>query len=493
MSETPDVSRWRWANSFGRAPLTRGELAYALSAVAITLALLFTARGKGPDGGSAAPISVDAVLRSFQGKDLAPIASAETPLSLPALPPAWVQALRSTMLWSAPSEGESVAQVGQWHYLRVLGAEGARVQVEVTDGASVTRGWVDIDQVGLSGPPTGRDAVVESRPPSGGQLPSPSFRAVPVNRPGIYRVQAGDSPTSIASAAGISPQELLWTNGLEATSRLAIGQVLQLPVPRDATVAPAEPPIKVRDISPGPISAEFAVVVDGDSGEVLWGRNADLPVAPASLTKIVTALVVLDHARPTDRVQVRVDSREMPESTVMGLLPSEELSVEDLLYGLMLPSGNDAALALAVHVSGTVEGFAALMNDKARALGLGGSRFVNPHGLDASGHLSTAYDMAMFAREGMRSSSIFRSVSSARNYQTPGGRGYQFGNLNQLLWVYPGADGVKIGYTDAAGRSIVGSATRGGHRVLVALMQSADHYGDSSTLLDWAFASYQWP
>jgi D-alanyl-D-alanine carboxypeptidase len=256
--------------------------------------------------------------------------------------------------------------------------------------------------------------------------------------------------------------------------------------------ATADAPRKVRDISPGWVSAEHAVVVDDASGEILWARDANTPVAPASLTKTMTALVVLDHARLTDTVSVRVDSRRMPGSTVMGLYPGEDLNVEDLLYGLMLPSGNDAALALAEYVAGTREAFADLMNDKAQALGLTGSHFVNPHGLDATGHVSTAYDMAMISREGMRDPT-YHALAAARSYETPHGKGYRLGNLNQLLWRYPGADGVKIGFTNAAGRAIVGSATRDGHRVFVAMMRSADIYADSAALLDWTFASYAWP
>jgi D-alanyl-D-alanine carboxypeptidase len=233
-------------------------------------------------------------------------------------------------------------------------------------------------------------------------------------------------------------------------------------------------------------------VIDGDSGQILWAREANTPVAPASLTKIVTALVTLDHANLSDRVNIRVDSRRMPESTVMGIYPGEELTVEDLLYGLMLPSGNDAALALAEHVAGTRERFAELMNEKIRSLGFTGSQFVNPHGLDAKGHYSTAYDMAMLARDGMRNP-VFRDLSAARSYATPNGKGYELGNLNQLLWRYPGADGVKIGFTNAAGRTIVGSAVHDGRRVYVALMRSNDIYQDSAALLNWVFDAFAWP
>jgi serine-type D-Ala-D-Ala carboxypeptidase (penicillin-binding protein 5/6) len=311
---------------------------------------------------------------------------------------------------------------------------------------------------------------------------------VPRLRPGIYRVRPGDTVASIATEQGILREELRRSNSLEPTAPLLVGQLLQVPAP--PTIASAGPQ-KVRELSPGWVSAERAVVIDEASGEILWARDANTPVAPASLTKIVTALVVLDHAELTDQVTVQVDSRRMPGSTVMGIYPGEELTIEDLLYGMMLPSGNDAAMALAQYVAGTREAFAALMNQKARTLGLTASNFVNPDGWDSRGHLSSAYDMAMLAREGMRNP-VFQSLARSRSYATGHGKGYEVGNLNQLLWRFPGADGVKIGYTDAAGRAIVGSASRNGHRVFVSMMRSNDIYADSEALLNWAFASYEW-
>lgn len=470
-------------------------------------------------------------------------------LDVPAALPAWVQAVRTGTLWSAPAGGERVARLSQWQYLRVLGAEQGRLRVVPAEAdATLVNGWADLDDVGLSGsppewgistraaeifvgpdggqrlgllpggrlvmmagskhaeraqvyvpgPPTdpstgygwvdGSLLVVAERPLDVA-LPSPSLKLPGKDGPATHRVRPGDTVAGIGSARGLAPSELLKLNGLEAAPGLIVGQTLQLPADRPA--AQSEGPRKVRDIAPGWVSAEYAVVVDAESGQVLWARDAYTPVAPASLTKIVTALVALDHARLSDLVRVRVDSRLLTDSTVMGIFPGEELTVEDLLYGLMLPSGNDAALALAEHVAGTREAFAQLMNARGRSLGLTGSTFVNPHGLDAAGHLSSAYDMAMFARAGLRDP-VFQALSAARVYETPRGKGYQLYNLNALLWRYPGADGVKIGYTDDAGRSIVGSATRDGHRVIVAMTRSSDHYADSATLLNWAFTAHEW-
>jgi D-alanyl-D-alanine carboxypeptidase len=469
----------------------------------------------------------------------------------PAALPAWVQALRRSELWSDSAAGQPVGRVGQWQFLSVMAAEASRLRVQLSglEGGAV-EGWIDLNDVGLSGPPpqwvrtvrqadlytssegsdnsvvapvaadlmvlgearsdrlfvylpveiTSRrsgygwidqDAVMPSTQPADGALPSPTFRPVPVGRQGNYRVRTGDSIASIATDIGVGRDELLRSNGLDPAAQLLVGQVLQIPTTRPPSDADAPGPRKVRDLSPGWVSAQYAVVVDGDSGQILWARDANTATPPASLTKIITALVVLDHANLGDTVVVGVDSRRMTGSTVMGVHPGDVLTVEDLLYGLMLPSGNDAALALAQHVAGTREAFVDLMNEKVRSLGLTGSQFVNPHGLDAPGHLSTAYDMAMLGREGMRNS-IFQELAAARTYETPRGGGFELHNLNQLLWRYQDADGVKIGYTPAAGRTIVASATRGGHRVYVAAMQSNDIYADSAALLDWTFASYSW-
>jgi hypothetical protein len=248
-------------------------------------------------------------------------------------------------------------------------------------------------------------------------------------------------------------------------------------------------PRRIAPQWPQGITAEFAALVDGDSGALLWGRNAYGQVAPASLTKIVTTLVALDRARLTDRVDVSVDSRNMPGSTIMGLTPGESLSLETLLYGLMLPSGNDAALAIAQYVAGSQSAFAELMNAKATSLGLIDSHFVNPHGLDANGHYSSAYDLTAFARKGMSDPTFYR-LASTRHYEA---EGYSLNNLNRLLGMYPKADGVKVGYTDAAGRAIVASAVQDGHRVYAALLRSASPTTEAQALLEWAFTGFTWP
>ena len=241
-----------------------------------------------------------------------------------------------------------------------------------------------------------------------------------------------------------------------------------------------------------PITGRTAMVLDADTGKVLLDRQGDLRVAPASLTKIMTTLIAIERGQLSDVVKVSVDSQQLARTTgssIMGLMPGEEIKLEDLLYGMMLPSGNDASLAVAEHISGSVDAFVALMNLRAAELGLKNTHFANPHGLDASGHYSSARDMVLLSRYAM-GNATFARIAGARSYTAQGKqRSYSLWNLNRLIGQYPGADGVKIGYTDDAGQTIVGSATRGGRRLYVAVMGCTAMYSDASALLDYYFQS----
>jgi D-alanyl-D-alanine carboxypeptidase len=247
-------------------------------------------------------------------------------------------------------------------------------------------------------------------------------------------------------------------------------------------------PERIGDTWPRIPSAEGAVVLDGESGAILYAKNAHARLAPASLTKILTSIVAIEQGRPQDRVRVDVDSRTMYDNTIMGLEPGEVLSLETLLYGLMLPSGNDAALAIARHIGGSDAAFVDLMNQKVRALGLENSQFRNPHGWDDRDQYASPYDLAVMSRYGMRDP-LFYSLSASRVWEA---EGYTLYNLNRLIGQYPGADGVKVGYTDDAGRCLVASATRNGRRVFVTVMRSNDPVGESRLLLDYAFHNFRW-
>lgn len=239
-------------------------------------------------------------------------------------------------------------------------------------------------------------------------------------------------------------------------------------------------------------TAESAIIVDGESGVVLYAKSAYARLPQASTTKIMTAIVAIENGKLDDRVTVDVDSSQLyltTESTVMGLMPGQTVTLETLLYGLMLASGNDAAIAIAKHIAGSEAKFVDMMNAKAKALGLRDTQYKNPHGLDAQGHYSSAYDLAQLSRYGMQNPTFY-SLSSTRHWNADG---FDLWNLNKLLPSYPGADGVKPGFTDDAGRCLVGSAVRENRRVFVTVLKSDDTTADSRALLDYAFQSFRWP
>lgn len=233
------------------------------------------------------------------------------------------------------------------------------------------------------------------------------------------------------------------------------------------------------------VSAEAAVLMHADSGRVLYEKNADEHMLIASTTKIMTAIVVLEHCKLDDLVEV--DSRSAGiEGSSMYLKAGESYTVEDLLYGLMLVSGNDAASALALHVTDNMEDFAELMNEKAQELGMTESSFKNAHGLDEEGHYSTARDMAKLAAYCMENEDFARiagTVSHTVGEQT-------LVNHNRLLREYDGCLGLKTGYTMAAGRTLVTCAERDGARYVCVTLDDPDDWDDHKSLYDWAFANY---
>ncbi len=235
----------------------------------------------------------------------------------------------------------------------------------------------------------------------------------------------------------------------------------------------------------GAVSAQKAILVDASTGRVLYEKNADSRSLIASTTKIMTALIVCEHCNVLDRMKIPKEAVGI-EGSSMYLQEGEVLSLQELLYGLMLRSGNDAAVALAIYCGGTVEGFAAMMNDKARQLGLEGTHFENPHGLDNPNHYSTARDLAMLTAYAMKNPIFYQTVS-AKTVRV-GNRTMQ--NHNKLLWRVEGADGVKTGYTKAAGRILVSSATRDGRRLICVTINDGNDWADHSTLLEDGFGQY---
>ncbi len=233
------------------------------------------------------------------------------------------------------------------------------------------------------------------------------------------------------------------------------------------------------------LSARKAILLDGETGRVLYEKDADSRSLIASCTKIMTALVVAEQCNVLDRVKIPKEAVGI-EGSSMYLQEGEVLTVQDLLYGLMLRSGNDAAVALAIYCGGTVEGFAGLMNDKAHRLGLTGSHFENPHGLDSPNHYSTARDLAVLAAYAM-DNPIFAQTVSTKTVRI-GERSLT--NHNKLLWRVEGADGVKTGFTKAAGRILVSSATRDGRRLICVTIDDGNDWADHAALLEDGFSRY---
>ena len=233
------------------------------------------------------------------------------------------------------------------------------------------------------------------------------------------------------------------------------------------------------------ISAQKAILMDAATGRVLYEKDPDSRSLIASTTKIMTALVICEQCNVLDRVRIPKEAVGI-EGSSMYLLEGEILTVQELLYGLMLHSGNDAAVALAIYCGGTVEGFAELMNDKARQLGLHSTHFENPNGLDSPGHYSTARDLAVLSAYAMENP-IFRQTVSTKAVTV--GQRYLH-NHNKLLWQIDGVDGIKTGYTKASGRILVSAAIRDGRRLIAVTINAPNDWSDHAVLLEQGFANY---
>lgn len=236
----------------------------------------------------------------------------------------------------------------------------------------------------------------------------------------------------------------------------------------------------------GADSARSAAVMDCVSGRLLLDKKSGEKSLIASTTKIMTALLICERCNVLDQMVIPKQAVGI-EGSSMYLKEGERLTLQELLYGLMLSSGNDAAVALALYCSGSIEEFANLMNDKARSLGMTGSHFENPNGLDAKNHYSTAKDLAILAAYAMENP-IFQKTVSTKTV-TVGNRVLR--NHNKLLWLYPEADGVKTGYTKAAGRILVSSAVRDSRRLVAVTIHDPNDWADHAAMLDSGFDNFK--
>jgi len=235
-----------------------------------------------------------------------------------------------------------------------------------------------------------------------------------------------------------------------------------------------------------------AILMDGASNRVLYGKNIHQRLPIASTTKIMTAIVALEHGCLDETVIIPPEASGIEGSSIW-LEAGEEHTLEDLLYGLMLRSGNDAAVAIAIHISGSVEEFAKLMNATAKKIGAYNTNFVNPHGLHDPDHYSTAYDLALIASYGLKNPDFERIV--ATKFRTIPWKGHEWNramrNKNRLLWQYEGANGVKTGYTKKAGRCLVASAKRDNMQLVSVVLNCGPMFEESMELLDYGFKNYK--
>ena len=247
-------------------------------------------------------------------------------------------------------------------------------------------------------------------------------------------------------------------------------------------------PARAEEIS---TSARACVVIDQRSGRILLSHNADTPLPMASTTKVMTALLAIERGNLDDPVTAGRNAFGVPGTSIY-LSQGETLTLEQLLYGLMLASGNDAAVAIAEHIGGTVEDFCRLMTARAAELGCTGTVFLTPHGLPCEGHYTTAHDLALIAREAM-THDIFRQIVSTTRAKIPWeGREYDrvLTNKNRLLTAYEGATGIKTGYTRKAGRCLVFGAEREGMAIIGVVLNCPDWFDEAARLMDEAFARW---
>jgi D-alanyl-D-alanine carboxypeptidase (penicillin-binding protein 5/6) len=238
------------------------------------------------------------------------------------------------------------------------------------------------------------------------------------------------------------------------------------------------------------ITADAAVVLDARTGSILYAKQPYQRRPPASTTKILTAIVALESGRLRDEIVVS-PSAGYTEGSSIYLRPGDKIVLEELIWGALLESGNDACVAIAEHLANNEAGFSRLQNRKARAVGAWDTHFVNPHGLTDPDHYTSAYDLGIIARYALRNSKFQEMVRTQEKQPEKPYETRSFFNTNRLLWSYSGCDGVKTGTTQAAGQCLVASASRGGRQLVVVVLHSDDRWSDAAVLLDYGFTTSQ--
>jgi len=236
--------------------------------------------------------------------------------------------------------------------------------------------------------------------------------------------------------------------------------------------------------------AASAVLLEAGTGKVLYASDANKKLPMASTTKVMTAILALERCALSDTVTVTEEAYGTEGSSIYLEL-EEKLSVEDLLYGLMLNSGNDAAVALAVHMAGSLEAFAHLMNEKAKEIGANNTHFVTPHGLPSDNHYTTAYDLALISAYALKNEGFRTVVGTTYHRTTTGNLQRTFKNKNKLLWQYEGGNGVKTGFTKVSGKCLAFAAQRDGMQIVGVVLNCPDTFNAAISILDYGFSHYE--
>lgn len=329
-------------------------------------------------------------------------------------------------------------------------------------------------------------------------VPQTETKAVPQAATGAAAgtVQAGQSTSASVVTAGsstVSDHPVVLPAETTAGETTASGNTASGTV----TVGASKSSISVADIKQPEVAAEGAVLLNAATGEVLYGKNQDKQFYPASITKVMTALVVLEHCNLNETVTFSEAATTNLESgaVALGVSAGDQLTVEQSLYGLLLKSANEIGNGLAEHVSGSVSAFADLMNAKAKELGCKNTHFANPHGLNNENHKTTPYDMALILRAAV-ANDTFRKIDTTTSYEFPAIKNSAARTItmgHKMMYktdsrYYEGIIGGKTGYTSKAGNTLVTAVERDGVRLIAVVMKAnGTHYTDTKAMLDYGF------
>lgn len=237
------------------------------------------------------------------------------------------------------------------------------------------------------------------------------------------------------------------------------------------------------------VSAQQAVLIEQSSGRVLFAKNADEQASIASITKVMTAIIAIESGKMNEKATISRNAIYTEGSSIY-LEQGEEMFLKDLVYGLMLRSGNDAAVAIAEYVGGSEEGFVYLMNEKAKWLGMTNTHFDNPHGLDSETHYSSAHDMAILMQYAMENP-VFQEISGSKRYLSEN-RSYYWQNKNKLLTIfYEYCTGGKTGYTKQTGRTLLTTAEKDGMKLIAVTLDAPDDWNDHMAMFEWGFEQFE--